>query len=139
MADDIDDLLDEVENKYVEKKKAVTDSRSRAAKPVRRCYPVYLGGSVHQPGQGTSLSQRACDRLRCTACDFKVCMFNNFKWASDTNYLFLRNNAPDFDKLKAKLSPSKGSRAYCCQCCWRTVKDLVQLNDPELKWVCGKH
>ena len=51
---------------------------------------------------------RACDRLRCTGCDFKVCLFDNYKWHSDTNYLFLRNNVPDFAKLKSKLSPSKG-------------------------------
>ncbi|XP_076449196.1 cilia- and flagella-associated protein 418-like isoform X2 [Babylonia areolata] len=178
MADDIDDLLDEVETKYVDKKrsgneskrpkpvirnnldedisdilndthldekdvKRVTPVTENRTKPVtssgQKCYPVFMGGSNHPTGLGTSISQRTCDQLRCTACDFKVCLFDNYKWASDTNYLFLRNNVPDFAKLKSKLSSAKGQRAYCCQCSWRTIKDLTSLEDPDLKWHCGKH
>lgn len=179
MADDIDDLLDEVETKYGEKKMNVIDGPKRAkpkiknkleedindilsdthvddefmpSRPVKadsvakshsgvnqRCYAVYLGGSDQPTGQATAISQRACNNLRCTGCDFRVCQFNNYKWTSDTNYLFLRNNVPDFEKLKPKLSDSKGHRAYCCQCSWRTVKDLTQLADPALKWHCAKH
>ncbi|KAL8619541.1 hypothetical protein ACOMHN_011892 [Nucella lapillus] len=179
MADDLDDLLDEVETKYIDKKRNPTET-SKRSKPVNRnkldedindlltdthldekdykpatpvtenrskpvtssgqkCYPIFLGGSNYATGLGTSISERACDQLRCTACDFRVCLFDNFKWASDTNYLFLRNNVPNFAKLKPKLSPSKGQRAYCCQCSWRTIKDLTPLEDPELKWHCGKH
>ena len=51
---------------------------------------------------------RACDNLRCTDCDFKVATFDNYSWDTTTDYLFLRNNAPDFYKLKAKLCPKKG-------------------------------
>ncbi|XP_025114874.1 protein C8orf37-like [Pomacea canaliculata] len=183
MADDIDDLLDEVEKKYLEKGKQPVDSNTKSRCNVeddlndllsddslgkhhrktnaktkegavtvstdgisryrpessKKCYPVFLGGSADPTGQGTSISHRTCDQLRCTACDFKVCMFDNLKWTHDTTYLFLRNNVPDFGKLKANLMPSKGSRAYCCQCSWRTMTTIVQLNDPDLKWVCGKH
>ena len=32
-----------------------------------------------------------------------------------------------------------GQRAYCCQCSWRTIKDITKLDDPQLKWHCGKH
>ncbi|KAK7113921.1 cilia- and flagella-associated protein 418-like [Littorina saxatilis] len=182
MADDIDDLLDEVETKYIPTKntavgskrakptsrnkldddisdiladshldaevhvhasKPVTPARESSTKTVQRsgqkCLQVYLGGSSDVTGWGTAISQLTCDQLRCTACDFRVCLFDNFKWAADTNYLFLRNNVPDFHKLKSQLSPSRGQRAYCCQCSWRTVKGLTALDDPELKWHCGKH
>ena len=53
----------------------------------------------------------ACNQLRCTACDFRVCSFDNMVWSKDTSYLFLRNNTPDFEKLKSKLSRKKGCRA----------------------------
>jgi len=33
-----------------------------------------------------------------------------------------------------------GSRAYACQCTWRSVVDILDVeSDPKLKWVCGKH
>lgn len=51
---------------------------------------------------------RSCDTLRCTSCDFKVASFDDFDWESSTDYLFLRNNAPDFDRLKSKLTRKKG-------------------------------
>jgi len=51
---------------------------------------------------------RACDRLRCTDCDFKVSIYKDFIWDSSTDYLFLRNNMPDFSRLRAKLIPRSG-------------------------------
>ena len=57
-----------------------------------------------------SCNFRACDKLRCTDCDFKICMFDNFVWDSATDYLFLRNNIPDFSKLKSKLKPKSGNK-----------------------------
>ena len=56
---------------------------------------------------------RTCDQLRCTDCDFKVSTFDNFQWKKDTDYLFLRNNMPEFDRLKSKLTPRKGADAFC--------------------------
>ncbi|XP_071083911.1 cilia- and flagella-associated protein 418-like [Haliotis cracherodii] len=185
MADDIDDLLDEVETKYCTHGKSTTGSHKRITtnKPrnrakldddiddilkddddipqlkhldigsktsadgqanqrsqsSRKCFPVYLGGSSCALGSASSVNKRACDKLRCTSCDFRVSQFDNFEWLTSTDYLFLRNNVPDFDKLKSKLTACKGMRAYCCQCCWRSVQDLGELKDPKLKWVCGKH
>ncbi len=46
--------------------------------------------------------------MRCTACDFKVAVFAEHRWKDDTDYLFLRNNFPDFGKLKPNLISSKG-------------------------------
>ncbi|XP_005093271.1 protein C8orf37 homolog isoform X3 [Aplysia californica] len=190
MENDIDDLLDEVEQKYVKK---TTPSRNVKASPTaksrvkpagsgldaaiddildidlpashtanafqstsknstlstsgnsqskseqKRCFPVYLGGSGETMGRGASMNKHACDQLRCTSCDFRICHFENMAWSRDTDYLFLRNNAPDFQKLKGKLSRKKGCRAYCCQCQWRNVLEICELRDPQLKWVCGKH
>ena len=51
---------------------------------------------------------RACDRLRCTDCDFSVSSFDNVQWASNIDYLFLRNNMPDYERLKSKLRAKKG-------------------------------
>ncbi|XP_076420028.1 cilia- and flagella-associated protein 418 isoform X1 [Peromyscus maniculatus bairdii] len=51
-----------------------------------------------------------------------------------------RNNMPEFHKLKAKLIQKEGARAYACQCSWRTVEELTDLQaDHQLRWVCGKH
>lgn len=177
MADDIDDLLDEVETRYCPKdrkyaKDSTSSNRSRrktsdddidqilddlkveplpTVKPIksngyntrpetaRKCFPIYIGGSNCSHGMGTSISQKTCDKLRCTSCDFKVVSFDNFEWTDDTDYLFLRNHAPDFHKLKSNLNSRTGYRAYCCQCSFRSIKDLTQLKDSQLKWVCGKH
>ncbi|XP_071785830.1 cilia- and flagella-associated protein 418-like [Asterias amurensis] len=106
----------------------------------RRCHPVYVGGSDTPMGIGSAVSQRMCDQLRCTSCDFKIVFFDNFEWDSSCEYLFFRNNVPDFKKLSAKLKKRKGCRAYACQCMWRSVKTSFKVDqDTQLKWVCGKH
>ncbi|GFO25319.1 protein c8orf37 homolog [Plakobranchus ocellatus] len=135
--DDILDLdLDDNCSKEIHKTSSIKSSISREAatgvEQSRRCLPVYLGGSNESLGLGSSVNQRSCDQLRCTSCDFRVCTFDNMAWKKDTDYLFLRNNVPDFDKLKPKLIKKKGWRAYCCQCCWRNVLDLTELSDSSL-------
>ncbi|XP_067950945.1 cilia- and flagella-associated protein 418-like [Watersipora subatra] len=106
----------------------------------QRCFTIYLGGSAHSEGITTTASQRACDRLRCTDCDFKVSVYKDFKWDPSTDYLFLRNNMPDFSRLRAKLIPRTGYKAYACQCQWRNIDKLTELSQSkDLKWVCGKH
>ena len=55
------------------------------------------------------LNFRSCDKLRCTSCDFFIVMFDNFEWHKDCDYLFFRNNVPDFQRLKSKLTPQKGN------------------------------
>ncbi|KAK3757982.1 hypothetical protein RRG08_058294 [Elysia crispata] len=141
--DDILDLdLDEKSQKDVPKSRSLKSSSVREVstfEQTRRCLPVYLGGSNERLGLGSTVNQRPCDQLRCTSCDFRVCIFDDMAWKKDTDYLFLRNNVPDFDKLKSKLIKKKGWRAYCCQCCWRNVLDLAEITDTSLKWVCGKH
>ncbi|XP_049629922.1 cilia- and flagella-associated protein 418 [Suncus etruscus] len=184
MAQDLDELLDEVEAKFCLAERAEAKEKSRSTETVKkeddldtlineifeepnfekntfkpkprlsdhapatatissfskRCSPVYLGGSETPFGIGSSVSQRACDRLRCVACDFWVTSFNDCKWDETCDYLFFRNNMPEAHRLQAKLVRKPGSRAYACQCRWRSVEEATALHsDPELRWVCGKH
>ncbi|KAJ8411653.1 hypothetical protein AAFF_G00164610 [Aldrovandia affinis] len=118
-----------------------TDSKNSLPQPAgRRCCPVFIGGSSIPSGVGTSISQRACSQLRCTSCDFRVTSFDDHVWDLSCDYLFFRNNMPDCQKLRAKLRRKRNARAYACQCSWHSTLLLTDLRDqPELKWVCGKH
>ncbi|XP_059364258.1 cilia- and flagella-associated protein 418-like [Carassius carassius] len=83
---------------------------------------------------------RACNHLRCTSCDFSVIMFENHEWDSSCDYLFFRNNMPEYHKLKAKLRRRRGGRADAGQCSWHLTLILSDLREQQqLKWVCGKH
>ncbi|KAJ3598320.1 hypothetical protein NHX12_001831 [Muraenolepis orangiensis] len=96
-----------------------------------------------RPSTGQSVESRlvwSCDQLRCTSCDFRVLMFEDQEWDSSCDYLFLRNNMPDRERLRAKLRRSRGRRAYACQCSWFSARDPAELGrHPQLRWVCGKH
>nr|XP_045361396.1 cilia- and flagella-associated protein 418 isoform X2 [Camelus bactrianus] len=153
--DDLDSLINEIfEEPNFDKKHFKLKSKSSGNTSVRAsirglgksCSPVYLGGSAVPCGIGTNTSQRAfsltraCDRLRCVACDFWVVSYDDHRWDRSCDYLFFRNNMPEFHKLKTKLVKKKGTRAYACQCSWRTIEDLTDLQtDHQLRWVCGKH
>lgn len=198
MADDIDDLLDEVEDKYLKKNRTIktppskreisrptkrtpaytkdddddlnaaiddiigdtevndptlcnsrcnnkptsketTTSSSFKKSSQKRCFPVYIGGSAIVTGVSSAMMERACDQLRCTSCDFKVVFYDNVQWDSSCDYIFFRNNVPDYQRLCCKLKNKKGSRAYACQCTWRSVTNIVDLASEDIKWVCGKH
>ncbi|XP_028410165.1 protein C8orf37 homolog [Dendronephthya gigantea] len=120
--------------------KSKNDQNSQTSNKSRKCYPVYLGGSRHASGISSASVQRTCNQLRCTSCDFEVVAFDNYQWHSSCDYLFFRNNIPDFSKLKVNLIQKRGSRAYACQCAWRSVSDIQNIEtDSELRWVCGKH
>eukprot|EP00794_Sanderia_malayensis_P018761 gene18761-20652_t len=115
-----------------------TNSLLATEKGCIKCFPIYLS-KVLTTGR-TEANTRSCDRLHCTSCDNKVVSFDNFLWYKDCDYLFFRNNYPDFDKMKVYLMPSRGSRAYCCQCHWMTVNDQIKISDhPEFKWICKGH
>ncbi|XP_039204588.1 protein C8orf37 homolog isoform X2 [Crotalus tigris] len=87
-----------------------------------------------------TLGKKTCDQLRCTACDFRVLHYNDYQWDKSCDYLFFRNNMPEFSKLKTKMLLKKGSRAYACQCTWRSIDELTDLTmDRQLRWVCSKH
>eukprot|EP00667_Euglena_gracilis_P021620 EG_transcript_23743 len=104
----------------------------------QRCGVVKVGGTDWPTGcSPTSMVDRKCDNLRCTKCDFRVIWFDNYAWSPTVNYIFLRNNVPDFFKLQEKLDPEKGSCAYACQCTSRTARELQAIGD--LQWGCGGH
>ncbi|XP_040899365.1 protein C8orf37 homolog [Toxotes jaculatrix] len=106
----------------------------------RKCCPVFVGGSSVTNGVGTVTSKRSCDQLRCVSCDFRVLMFDDCEWDSSCDYLFLRNNMPDRQKLRARLKKRRGFRAYACQCSWFSSSEPTDLRDqPGIRWVCGKH
>ncbi|XP_069847205.1 cilia- and flagella-associated protein 418 isoform X1 [Dipodomys merriami] len=147
--DDLDSLINEIfEEPNLDRKTFKLKSRSSGNTSTKAsiqglsksCGPVYLSGSSVPWGIGTNTSQRACDRLRCIACDFWVVSYSDYMWDKSCDYLFFRNNMPDFHKLKTKLVTKKGARAYACQCSWRTIEELTNLQtDHQLRWVCGKH
>ncbi|GAA54988.1 hypothetical protein CLF_106307 [Clonorchis sinensis] len=86
------------------------------------------------------MTSRACNTLRCIACDNAVVIFDNSSWSSDVDYYFLRTNYPNTKRLQAKMKRKGGSRAYCCQCSSTEATKLTCLDGiPSLQWVCGKH
>ncbi|XP_010075606.1 PREDICTED: protein C8orf37 homolog, partial [Pterocles gutturalis] len=149
--EDIDDIIDEIcsDSSFTRtpvKLKSNSASRTPESNSAviqahrKRCCPVYLGGSSSPNGIGTNTSKRTCDRLRCTACDFHVSLFNDYIWDQSCDYLFFRNNMPELSKLRAKMIKKKGARAYACQCSWRSIDELTDLQtEQQLRWVCGKH
>ena len=85
-------------------------------------------------------NKKGCDNLLCVNCDLKIVSFDNYRWSYDTDYLFLRNNFPDFERLKSKLIQTGGCRAYACQCQHRSVNTILDVqSEQELKWSCMKH
>ncbi|CAM9394453.1 unnamed protein product [Ectocarpus sp. 13 AM-2016] len=120
---------------------AVAAVAAPPTKKRRRCGTVFVGGVATDRGFcASSLSQRACDKLRCTDCNFEVLCFHGRAWDDQTDYMFLRNNVPDTDKLSARLTPCSDSCAYACQCSWQNVKDVrAQSPTQRPRWACGGH
>nr|XP_040021063.1 protein C8orf37 homolog [Gasterosteus aculeatus aculeatus] len=147
LAADIDVLLEELlaEDFPQLKREAFPEGPQVETKPSaqsggRKCCPVFVGGSAVASGVGTATSKRSCDQLRCTSCDFRVLTFDDRAWDPSCDYLFLRNNVPDREKLGARLRRSGGSRAFACQCSWFSADEPTDLREqPRLRWVCGKH
>ncbi|XP_056378421.1 cilia- and flagella-associated protein 418 isoform X7 [Hyla sarda] len=104
--EDVDDLIEDIldvrfyeENKHKAKSTEHQSCKSSTQHPSKKCCPVYLGGSGIPFGIGTSISERACDQLRCTTCDFNIVMFDDYKWEASCDYLFFR--------IHVKVIPTK--------------------------------
>ncbi|KAM3928395.1 cilia- and flagella-associated protein 418 [Leptodactylus fuscus] len=146
--ENVDDLIEDIldvrfheDNKTQNAKstgqQSCKTSRQHSSK---KCCPAYLGGSMIPFGIGTAVSERACNQLRCTACDFSIVTFDDYNWDTSCDYLFFRNSMPEHSKLQTKMIRKKGARAYACQCSWRSVQKLTDLcTEQQLRWVCGKH
>ncbi|XP_073406517.1 cilia- and flagella-associated protein 418 [Dendrobates tinctorius] len=146
--ENVDDLIEDIldvrfceENKTQNVKSPKQHScKTSRQRPNKKCCPVYLGGSVVPFGLGTSVSERACNQLRCTSCDFNIVTFDDHKWDASCDYLFFRNSVPEHSKLQTRMMKKKGARAYACQCSWRSIQQLTHLSAEEpLRWVCGTH
>ncbi|XP_066956806.1 cilia- and flagella-associated protein 418-like isoform X5 [Macrobrachium rosenbergii] len=104
----------------------------------KRCTTPLIGGTSLPLGMTTVATKRSCDQLRCIKCDSPVIFFEGFIWTEDTDYLFLRNNYPDLERLRSHLDSLRGGRAYACQCSFRSVEEPLSLEeDTELQWVCA--
>ncbi|KAJ3370125.1 hypothetical protein GGF31_004744 [Allomyces arbusculus] len=81
-----------------------------------------------------------CDRLRCTACDFKVEYFDGSAWDEGTHldYLFFRNNTPNRNVLAQRLVQMQDMTALCCQCSWSSVVTRAPTCSTT-SWVCAGH
>ena len=153
MDEDLDDLLDEITvsekvNETVKGHQQVIKPKVDTAAKGQKCQPIFVGGSMTSRGHGTRVNPKCCDRLLCLACDFKVVTFDEFTWLPRTDYLFLRNNVPEFARLKSNLKSSPGSRAYACQCRWLNARKYTEINPHGTgagtdagppKWICTKH
>ncbi|KNC50592.1 uncharacterized protein AMSG_00750 [Thecamonas trahens ATCC 50062] len=109
----------------------------------RKCRPVFLA-DASLAGRGRTASAampRACDRLRCSRCCFAVKAWPDSAWDAGVDYLFLRYNFPDTERIAPMLVPtSAGSTALACQCAWRTVTTPTRLQSGEdLAWFCAGH
>ncbi|RMC15139.1 hypothetical protein DUI87_07321 [Hirundo rustica rustica] len=77
--EDLDDIIDEICNDSSFTKTPLRlKSNSASLTPERN--------SVVPQAYG----KRTCDQLRCTACDFRVSLFNDYVWDQSCDYLFFR-------------------------------------------------
>ena len=89
---------------------------------------VLLGGSSCKLGANASkFSSIATDRLLCLKCMCEVVRFADYHWDDDVDYMFFRNYWPEPERLSPKLKPRKGYAAYCCQCCWTSVREIAAV------------
>ena len=96
---------------------------------------ILLGGSNCKLGEHASkFGNIVNNRLLCLKCMCEVVRFADYHWADDVDYMFFRNYWPEVpNALGPKLKPRKGYAAYCCQCSWTSVRDIVEV-DRDLKW-----
>ena len=99
--------------------------------PKSKCPVVMIG----KPG---SAGKRCCTNIRCSKCDCAVVQFQGYAWAGEVEYLFLRNNYPDFSRLEPQLVGRRDSFAYACQCASVTARNQTSV-DWSLKWFCASH
>ncbi|XP_069477496.1 cilia- and flagella-associated protein 418 isoform X4 [Ambystoma mexicanum] len=166
MADDLDQLLDEVESRFCRTNEASnTDTNPRRAPKARsqpnRTSNASVAASKHDDIDGLiqdlfedvnfdeelvtpKIKTSHQSFAKCSHMQSKKCCPVYLGGSSAPSGLGTtssqRNSMPELDKLKGKLMRRKGFRAYACQCSWRSIQQLTELQaDPQLRWVCGKH
>lgn len=119
--------------------KSPTTISSKTVAKKLRCSTVLLCPSLCSRGRCTPSTARACDALLCLTCNHPVVAFEQVAWLESTDYLFLRNNIPDFSRLKGRLRSDAACRAYACQCQWRNIRGQSGPVDEAVQWVCRGH
>jgi len=84
-----------------------------------RCGSAFLGGCSVPLGAKVG-AEGACDRLRCTSCDFKVCIFEDMEWDAS------RWDRPRLPTAATRCSGSQPPR------------DAVALNRHAMQWFSTK-
>jgi hypothetical protein len=145
MEDVLDELLNDEDDEISAHPSLVpstyTTTKTTASLDNKQCHPsVLLGGPQASQMGMNSYNNMSCNALHCTSCDFRIAWFDGYRWSKSVDYLFLRNNAPDFLKLKRELVSSPKYRAYSCQCSWISVDGSKAVSNCQgLKWICGRH
>ena len=106
-----------------------------------KCSKLYLGGIMLEQGMTeSSMKPRSCSSLKCFQCDKKVHRYANASWNETVDYLFVRNNNTNLDRLREGLDLSPGNCAYSCQCKFITVEAAQDEEvGKDLNWMCGGH
>ena len=74
-----------------------------------KCGTVSIGGcAVPQGYGGPANAKKACDKLRCVGCDFKVVSFEDKVWHARSEYIFFRHGCNDPQKLAPNLVSKSG-------------------------------
>lgn len=128
-----------------------TSAISMMHSATKKCHAVFLGGAYDTIGYCSLLNPKVCSSLRCTECNFLVLRFIGKRWdEKESDYLFFRNCMPDETKLARKHINASDFAAYCCQCSFISVNNLVKVGlmhntkigngfSSHLKWVCAGH
>ena len=139
--DQVTSLLEEIDTLDTrDNSKSISETKGDVDTGRRQCRPeTLLGGPQSSSGVSAVTSPRVCDNMLCLACNLPVIAIDHVQWDESTDYLFLRNNVPNIDKLRAKLKMKKGCRAYACQCQWRNVTEITSTRNCGVQWICRKH
>ena len=81
--------------------------------------------TCHNPTFISIAISNYCRQIQCLNSDHMVMIFNQYKWHSSVDYLFLRLNFPNRDKLKQKLLRNSTYCGYAYQC------QIVNINKHE--------
>ncbi|XP_072266986.1 cilia- and flagella-associated protein 418 isoform X2 [Pyxicephalus adspersus] len=163
--DDLDKLLDEVENKYCQPHPGAKGAACRTAGDIRKepgrsrntgvnvsadedidnliedilDVPLYGYNKVPETKPFNQKPSKTPNQTQSKKCCPVYIGGTIIPFGVGTN-ISERNSMPEHSKLQSKMIRKKGTRAYACQCSWRSAQQLTDLcKEHQLRWVCGKH
>ena len=106
-----------------------------------KCVPVFVAHG--EEGRTVSpIRPVSCSSLRCSKCCFAIQTWEGYAWDDDVDYLFMRHNFPEWERVSAKLSQVDGTTAFACQCSWTSISSptrLKSLSSSVPGWFCSGH